>query len=112
MTSLARASPLLRTSLRPSTLRKAASSSRATPSLYHLLSTLAVLEQREGKLNSSSLSAVTAALKLGGDVTGFVAGGKGIQDVAAEVAKVKGVNKVLVVESEGYEKVRDALQEL
>ncbi|KAG5302573.1 electron transfer flavoprotein alpha-subunit [Histoplasma capsulatum] len=42
--------------------------------LSRLLSTLAVLEQRDGKIQGSSLSAITAAQKLGGSVTAFVAG--------------------------------------
>ncbi|KAF2456251.1 hypothetical protein BDY21DRAFT_364964 [Lineolata rhizophorae] len=49
-----------------------------------LLSSLAVLEQRDGKLNVASLAAVTAARRLGGSVTGFVAGGPGIRAVAEE----------------------------
>lgn len=73
--------------------------------LSRLLSTLAVLEQREGKLNNASLSAVTAGTKLGGSVTGFVAG-SGIKAVAEEAAKVKGIEKVLMVENGAYDKVR------
>lgn len=69
-----------------------------------LLSTLAVLEQRDGKLQSPSLAAIVAAQKLGGSVTGFVAG-SGIKGTAAvEAAKVKGVEKVLAVESDAYDK--------
>ena len=70
--------------------------------LARLLSTLAVLEQREGKLNNSSLAAVTAGQKLGGSITGFLAGPK---SVAEEAAKVKGVEKVMVVENGDYDKV-------
>jgi len=65
---------------------------------------LAVLEQREGKLNVSSLSAVTAAQKLGGSVTGFIAG-SGIKAVAEEAAKVKGLEKIIYVENAAYDKV-------
>ncbi|KAF2135635.1 uncharacterized protein K452DRAFT_322945 [Aplosporella prunicola CBS 121167] len=71
--------------------------------LQKLLSTLAVLEQREGKLNVSSLAAVTAAQKLGGPVTGFVAG-SGIKAVADEAAKVKGLDKIICVENGAYDK--------
>ena len=73
-----------------------------------LLSTLAVLEQREGKLNVSSLAAVTAAQKLGGSVTGFVAG-SGVKVVADQAAKVKGVDKVIYVENGAYDKVRQRI---
>ena len=69
-----------------------------------LLSSLALLEQRDGKLQNASLSAVTAAQKLGGSVTGFVAGG-GMQGVAEEAARVKGIDKVIVIENGSYDKV-------
>lgn len=73
--------------------------------LARLLSTLAVLEQRDGKLQSSSLSAIAAAQKLGGPVTAFLAG-TGVKGTsAAEAAKIKGLDKVVAVESEAYEKV-------
>ncbi|KAF2089619.1 electron transfer flavo protein-like protein subunit alpha [Saccharata proteae CBS 121410] len=71
--------------------------------LQRLLSTLAVLEQREGKLNVSSLAAVTAAQKLGGPVTGIVAG-SGVKAVAEEAAKVKGLDKIIFVENGAYDK--------
>ncbi|KAE8378469.1 hypothetical protein BDV26DRAFT_281006 [Aspergillus bertholletiae] len=72
--------------------------------LARLLSTLAVLEQRDGKLQASSLSAIAAAQKLGGPVTAFVAG-SGIKGTsAAEAAKIKGLDKVVAVDSEAYEK--------
>lgn len=73
--------------------------------LTRLLSTLAVLEQRDGKLQPSSLSAIAAAQKLGGSVTGFVAGSGVKGTSAAEAAKIKGVEKIVVVENEAYEKV-------
>lgn len=69
-----------------------------------LLSSLAVLEQRDGKLNPSSLSAVTAAQKLGGSVTALVAGSS-IKGVAEEAAKVQGIEKVLFVENGAYDRV-------
>ncbi|KAL2831050.1 ribosomal protein L1p/L10e family-domain-containing protein [Aspergillus pseudoustus] len=72
--------------------------------LARLLSTLAVLEQRDGKLQSSSISAISAALKLGGPVTAFVAGTGVKATSAAEAAQYKGVEKVVAVESEAYEK--------
>ena len=83
--------------------------SRCTPLarvslLRRLLSSLAVLEQRDGKLNVSSLAAVSAAQKLGGSITGFIAGKNG-KTVAEEAAKVQGLEKVLYVENEAYDKV-------
>lgn len=70
-----------------------------------LLSVLAVLEQREGKLNAGSLSAITAAKKVGGSVHAFVAGAS-VKAAAEEAAKVEGVEKVIAVENAAYEKVR------
>jgi electron transfer flavoprotein alpha subunit len=72
--------------------------------LARLLSTLAVLEQREGKLNMSSLAAVSAAMKLGGQVTGFVAGSN-TKAVAEDAAKVEGLDKVIYVDNADYDKV-------
>ena len=69
-----------------------------------LLSTLAVLEQKDGQLNHGSLSAFTAAKKLGGPVHGFIAG-TNISGAAAEAAKVDGVEKVITVDNAAYEKV-------
>ena len=69
-----------------------------------ILSSLAVLEQREGKLQTASLSAVTAAQKLGGTITGFVAGSQ-VRSVAEEAAKIKGIEKIIMVENGMYEKV-------
>lgn len=64
-----------------------------------------MLEQKDGKIQGSSLSAITAALKLGGSVTGFVAGEGVKAGAAAEAAKIKGLDKVLVVENGDYNKV-------
>jgi electron transfer flavoprotein alpha subunit len=72
--------------------------------IARLLSTLAVLEQREGKLNVASLAAVTAGQKLGGSITAFVAG-SGVKTVAEEAAKVQGVEKIIYVENGAYDKV-------
>ena len=72
--------------------------------LQRLLSTLTVLELNNGKLNAGSLSAVTAAKKLGGPIAAFVAGGN-IKSVAEEAAKVEGVEKVISVDNAAYDKV-------
>ncbi|KAF2472879.1 electron transfer flavo protein-like protein subunit alpha [Lindgomyces ingoldianus] len=71
--------------------------------LTRLLSTLAVLEQREGKLNVASLAAVTAGGKVGGSVTAFIAG-SGVKAAADEAAKVKGLEKIIYVENGAYDK--------
>jgi electron transfer flavoprotein alpha subunit len=84
--------------LRPSRLNaRAIATSR-------LLSTLTILEHRGGKVSSASLPAVTAASKLGGPVTAFVAGGDSAS-VAAEAAKISGISKVLHVPNGAYDKV-------
>ena len=95
---------------RPCALRTARTSLKRTSAtsplssfLARLASTLALLEQREGKLNASSLGAITAAQKIGGSIHGFVAGPK---SVAEEAAKVKGLDKVLMVDNSAYDKVR------
>lgn len=81
----------------------------ASPSaLQRLLSSLAILEQREGKLNLGSLSTITAAKKLGGAVHAFVAGSNA-KSVAEEAAKVEGVEKIVVVQNAAYEKVGMAI---
>jgi len=71
--------------------------------LARLLSSLAVLEHRDGKLNNGSLSAVTAAQKLGGTITAFVAGSN-IKAVAEQAAKVAGVEKIISVDNGAYDK--------
>lgn len=69
-----------------------------------LASTLAVLEQKDGKLNPASLSAITAGTKLGGSITAFLAG-SGVKSVADETAKVKGIEKIIYVDNGAYDKV-------
>ena len=90
-----------RTQLRPRTGPTPIGSLSA---LARLLSSLAVLEQRDGKLNHGSLGAITAARKLGGSITGFVAGSN-IKAVAEEAAKVAGIEKVIAVDNGAYDKV-------
>ncbi|KOS21488.1 putative electron transfer flavoprotein subunit alpha [Escovopsis weberi] len=69
----------------------------------HLLSTLALLEQRDGQLSSGTLSTFTAAKKIGGTVHGFLAGSK-VAAAAENAAKVDGVEKIIVIENDAYEK--------
>jgi electron transfer flavoprotein alpha subunit len=97
------------TIVRSSALRAVRISSAPRPycptlSLFRLLSTLAVLEQRDGKLNGGSLCAVTAAKKLGGSVTGFIAGSN-IKAVADQAAKGNGMEKVVMVDNGAYDNV-------
>lgn len=91
----------VRSQINPTTVLKARQSAFA-----RLLSTLAILEQREGQLNKNSLSAVTAARKLGGSITGFIAGSN-VKPMAQEAAKVQGVEKIIIVENGSYDKVGD-----
>ncbi|KAI8629036.1 hypothetical protein F5Y19DRAFT_433710 [Xylariaceae sp. FL1651] len=79
------------------------SSPLSPAALRRLLSSLAILEQRDGKLNHGSLSAISAAKKLGGSIHGFVAGSN-IKSVADEAAKVEGVEKIITVDNAAYDK--------
>lgn len=72
--------------------------------LARLLSSLAVLEHREGKLQTGSLGSITAAKKVGGSITAFIAG-SGAKSVAEEAAKVDGLEKIITVENAAYDKV-------
>ncbi|XP_035901153.1 electron transfer flavoprotein subunit alpha, mitochondrial [Anopheles stephensi] len=64
-------------------------------------STLVVAEHNNETLNPITANAVTAAKKLGGDVTVLVAGTK-VGPVADAAAKLDGVKKVLVAEGDAY----------
>lgn len=63
-------------------------------------STLVVADHDGSALSPSTLSVVTAAKAVGGDVTVLVTGGAGVGDVAAEAAKVDGVTAVLSAEGD------------
>ncbi|PNP41295.1 electron transfer flavoprotein alpha subunit [Trichoderma gamsii] len=67
------------------------------------LSTLAILEQRDGQLSHGSLSAVTAGIKVGGSVHAFLAGSK-VSAAAEQAAKINGVEKIITVENDAYNK--------
>jgi len=91
--------------LRPATLALSRTNTFQQPgSLRRLLSSLALLEAKDGKLNVSSVAAVTAAMKLSGSVIGLLAG-SGTKAVADEAAKIKGLDKVLYVDSSAYDRV-------
>lgn len=65
--------------------------------------TLAILEQRDGKLQNASLTAVSAAQHLGGKVTGLIAGGS-ISGAVGEALKVEGLGGIIKVENADYDK--------
>ena len=61
-----------------------------------------VIAEHDGKqLKPGTANTITAATKLGGDVTVLIAGHK-CADAGATVAKVQGVTKVLVADSAEY----------
>jgi len=75
---------------------------RPMSSLMRPASTLVLAEHDNSKLSPVTLNAITAANSVGGDITCLVAGGAGCQEVAKEVAGVKGVTKVLVAENDAF----------
>ncbi|XP_012726940.2 electron transfer flavoprotein subunit alpha, mitochondrial [Fundulus heteroclitus] len=64
-------------------------------------STLVVAEHNNDKLTPITLNAITAAGKLGGDVSCLVAG-TNCAKVVEEISKVQGVKKILVAQHESY----------
>ncbi|KAG5913528.1 hypothetical protein E4U61_006806 [Claviceps capensis] len=88
---------------RLSSLRIVPSSKYSAFSGSRFLSTIAILEQRDGQLLKGSLSAFTAAKRLGGTIHGFVAG-TNVSAASEEAAKVDGVDQIIKVENELYEK--------
>ncbi|KAJ1333605.1 electron transfer flavoprotein alpha subunit [Microdochium nivale] len=88
---------------RRSVLAPRAAAGRSPAALRSFLSSLAVLEQRDGQLNHGSLSAVTAAKQLGSTVHAFLAGG-GVKSVAEQAAKLDGVDKIIAVDNAAYDK--------
>uniref|UniRef100_A0AAQ4QSC9 Electron transfer flavoprotein subunit alpha n=1 Tax=Gasterosteus aculeatus aculeatus TaxID=481459 RepID=A0AAQ4QSC9_GASAC len=68
--------------------------------LQRFQSTLVVAEHNNEKLTPITLNAITAASKLGGDVSCLVAGTNCAQ--VEQIRKVQGVNKVLVAQHDSY----------
>jgi electron transfer flavoprotein alpha subunit len=67
------------------------------------LSTLAVLEHKNKTFLSASLSALTAASKLGtGEITALLTGSDA-KSLSSQAAKLNGVTKVLVVPNDAYD---------
>ena len=65
--------------------------------------TLLFIEHKNGAINPASLSALTAAQKLGGEVHALVTGSSSNAKAVAEAAsKVKGVSKVLLSTSDAF----------
>ncbi|KIM47454.1 hypothetical protein M413DRAFT_439117 [Hebeloma cylindrosporum] len=80
--------------------RAALTRSYATATSPHAL---VFLEHRAGVIDSGSLSALTAAEQLGGQVSALVVGGsEHVQGVVDEVKKLKGVTSVLHSTSQQY----------
>ncbi|XP_069158310.1 electron transfer flavoprotein subunit alpha, mitochondrial isoform X1 [Procambarus clarkii] len=66
---------------------------------FRLQSTLVIAEHDNKRILPITLNAISAAKKLGGDVSCLVAGSN-CANVAAELSKAAGVNKILVADSE------------
>ncbi|XP_068722840.1 electron transfer flavoprotein subunit alpha, mitochondrial-like [Montipora capricornis] len=79
--------------VRVSTLRHLVSTRNA--------STLVIAEHDDKTLGPITLSAITAASKLGGDISALVAGSS-CGKVVEELSKVEGLSKILVAEHEAY----------
>ncbi|KAA8590104.1 hypothetical protein FQN60_014038, partial [Etheostoma spectabile] len=69
--------------------------------LQRFQSTLVVVEHNNDKLTPITLNAITAAGKLGGEVSCLVAG-TNCAKVVEEISKVQGVKKVLVAQHDSY----------
>jgi len=75
--------------------------SRTAGLLKRMKSTLVIAEHNNEKLTPSTLNAITAATKIGGEVSCLVLGTQ-CTKVAEEVGKVKGVSKVLLADSDAF----------
>ena len=65
------------------------------------MSTLILVEHEDGELRPATLSVVSAATAIGGDVDLLVAGSD-IAGVAQKAAQIPGVTKVLVADDAAY----------
>ncbi|XP_077120368.1 electron transfer flavoprotein subunit alpha, mitochondrial isoform X1 [Ranitomeya variabilis] len=74
---------------------------RRSSSLRRLLSTLVIAEHDTQHVAPVTLSAISAAKKLGGDVSCLLAG-TDCSKVAEQLAKVQGVSKLFVAQHEAY----------
>jgi len=64
-------------------------------------STLVIAEHNDEALTPITLHAVTAAQKLGGEVSALVAGSN-CAPIVEELSKVQGINKILVAQNDAY----------
>ncbi|KAK4688556.1 electron transfer flavoprotein alpha subunit, partial [Tremellales sp. Uapishka_1] len=81
----------------------ALSSSLSSLAQRRFASSLVFLEHKNGKLNDSSLHAVTAARSLEGDVSGIVTGSKSeVDGVLEEVKKIDGLSKIYSAAADAY----------
>ncbi|WRT65026.1 uncharacterized protein IL334_001967 [Kwoniella shivajii] len=88
---------LVRAAVRTSRLSSSAIAQR------RLASSLVFLEHKNGKLNDSSLHAVTAAQSLGSETAGIVVGSKSdVDGVLEEVKKIDGITKIYTAASDSY----------
>ncbi|XP_053573233.1 electron transfer flavoprotein subunit alpha, mitochondrial [Bombina bombina] len=74
---------------------------RGASTLRRLLSTLVIAEHDTQQLTPVTLSAISAAKRLGGDVSCLVAG-TDCTKVTEQLAKVQGVSKLFVAQDEAY----------
>ncbi|XP_075064530.1 electron transfer flavoprotein subunit alpha, mitochondrial isoform X2 [Mixophyes fleayi] len=72
-----------------------------TSALHRLLSTLVIAEHDTQQVTPITLSAISAAKRIGGDVSCLVAG-TDCSKVAEQLAKVQGVSKLFVAQHEAY----------
>ncbi len=79
-----------------------ATSAFASTYWSRLASTLAIIEQANSNLAPGSLNAITAASKIGGPITALVTGSSA-SVIAANIAKIDGIEKVLVASNEAYD---------
>ncbi|RWS05006.1 electron transfer flavoprotein subunit alpha-like protein [Dinothrombium tinctorium] len=68
-------------------------------------SSLVIADYSESKLNSSTLSTVTAAAKIGGSVDCLLAGGSDVNDVLSQLKQVKGLSKIFVAKNDALKGV-------
>lgn len=66
-------------------------------------SSLVYIEHKNGKMNDSTLHAVTAAKAVGGDVSALVVGTESeVASVLDEVKQIDGLKKVFTAKDEGF----------
>lgn len=74
----------------------------ATTSVSRKNGTLVIADHSAGQLLPSTLNAIAAAKKVGGDISCLVIG-KGVSEVAKQVSKADGLKKLLVAENDAFD---------